>query len=775
MTFLNRLIFTFLILVSPCTLFSQSLDMTNAAIVVSQSIQHPVRESIVTIVKEEIRQRTSLEWGESSKWPESLPVLAVVLQQDKRILGKLIPGQQVGVLKEEGYRIFVTTGEQPVVWIMAADARGAIYGVGMFLRSASFSANEVTLPSDLDISRTPAYSIRGHQLGYRHTANSYDAWTVAQYDHYIRELALFGTNSIENIPFGKENQSPHMKISIDEMNVRMSEICNKYDLDYWVWTPATFDLKDLEKREEALKEHELFYKNCPRLDNIFVPGGDPGDNHPREVMPFLQDLYARIIKYHPKAGIWISLQGFNTDQVDYFYEYLKTNQPPWLRGVVTGPGSPPLAETRYRLPAQYKHRLYPDITHNVRCEYPVKGWDQAYALTLGREASNPRPNFYAGIHRGTAPFTDGFVSYSDGAHDDVNKFLWSVLGVSPERSARSIMVEYCRFFFGIEVAERAADGILALENNWTGPLEMNGGVEATFAYWQSLEKDFPALADNWRWQLLLLRAYYDTYTRGRLLHEQTLENEANNILLQAESKGAEKAMEEALRIVNRAETNPVKQELLKQIEHYAEALYSSIGLQTYTEKHQARGPERGCIMDFVHYPLNNRWWLADQFEKIRQMESTTEKLKALHVIATWNDPGPGSYYDDISNVARSPRVSTTVYDATDFAWWENGMSRARLSTQTFQNNPELEYTDLDPEARYKIRVAGYGEALIRVDGYRLDPVMYNKELEGFKEFLVPQRLVGDGQIKVTFDAPEESHLNWRQHSKVSDVWLIKRN
>ena len=52
-----------------------------------------------------------------------------------------------------------------------------------------------------EIATSPAYPIRGHQLGYRNTANSWDAWTVDQYEQYIRELALFGSNCIENIPF----------------------------------------------------------------------------------------------------------------------------------------------------------------------------------------------------------------------------------------------------------------------------------------------------------------------------------------------------------------------------------------------------------------------------------------------------------------------------------------------------------------------------------------------------------------------------------------------
>jgi len=193
------------------------------------------------------------------------------------------------------------------------------------------------------------------------------------------------------------------------------------------------------------------------------------------------------------------------------------------------------------------------------------------------------------------------------------------------------------------------------------------------------------------------------------------------------------------------------------------------------EKYHASGPERGAILDFIDYPLNNRWWLADEFEKVSRMAPEEEKLARLEVIRTWENPGPGSYYDNISDLTKGPRVKTRKYDATDVAWWDGGMSRTRLSTQLFQNFPVVEYNDLDPDGRYLIRIAGYGEALLRIDGVRVAPVLYHKELEEFKEFLVPQKLVRDGFLQISFDIPEESHLNWRQHSKVCDIWLIKRD
>ena len=67
---------------------------------------------------------------------------------------------------------------------------------------------------------------------------------MRQFEQYIRELAIFGSNCVENIPFQDDSPGPLMRVPRKEMNVRMSEICRRYDQDYWLWTPADFDLAD---------------------------------------------------------------------------------------------------------------------------------------------------------------------------------------------------------------------------------------------------------------------------------------------------------------------------------------------------------------------------------------------------------------------------------------------------------------------------------------------------------------------------------------------------
>ncbi len=775
---MKKLLWLNLLLLTSISLSAQVADFSKATILASKSIPSPVRETAIRVLKEEIAQRTGIQLKETDKIGNQ-PVIAMVLSSEIEISGIKIPVNGSDVkpeTKPEGFRLVteISSGKK-ILWLIAADQRGIIFSIGQFLRTADLTHGKINFDTKNEIATSPKYPIRGHQIGYRNTANSWDSWTMEQYEKYLRELALFGTNSIENIPFHDGKNNPLMKYPREVMNKKISEICHDYGLDHWDWIPADVDLSDPVKFKEEVARHSEYYRDCPYLDGVFFPGGDPGSNHPKDVMPFLKAATSELKKYHPKATMWISLQGFTDEQVDYFYQYLEKNNPDWLTGVVTGPSSPDLAATRFRLPKKYMHRHYPDLTHTVRCQYPTLNWDQAFALTEGREVCNPQPVYYAKIHNRYAPLTDGFLSYSDGCHDDVNKVTWSQMAWNPERPVRDVLVEYARFFFGPSLAEAGADGILALERNWVGPTEENGGIEVTYAFWNNLEKQHPELKNNWRWQILNMRSNYDVFVKRRKAYEQKLETEANKILLQATKIGSAKAMDKALEIVNKADKEPVTADLHKKIEDYCETLFQSIGLQTSVIKYKASGAERGAILDHLDYPLNNRWWLADEFKKVEKMSTEKEKTDRLEVIATWENPGPGSYYNNISDISKSSHVLTFSDDATDVAWWDNGFSRKRLSTQLFQNFPVLKYQDLDPNGRYMIRIAGFGEALLRVDGERLDPTVYNKGYEEFKEFLLNPKYVSDGKIDVTFDQPEESKLNWRARSKVTDVWLIKLN
>ena len=764
------------------------IDLTQATVVVRSASGRSQEGIAAKMLSEEVGRRTGRSWPVSELWPEVGPAVAVVSGPSPTISGRS-PVSGPLETRTEGYSLATETteGGDARLWVCGADPAGVLFGAGRLLRSLHWRPSSCWIDHPLNLSSAPRYAIRGHQLGYRATANSYDAWDMAQYEQYIRELAFFGSNCIENIPF-QDHDSPVMKVPRWEMNIALSQLCAKYDQDYWVWTPASYDLRDSDLRAKNLYEYDRLARDCPRLDAIFFPGGDPGNNPPELVMPFLEEVSQRILPHHPKAGIWISLQGFDKVKVDAFYDWVKTREPAWLAGVVSGPSSPPIPETRARLDRRYGHRHYPDITHTVRSQYPTPWWDPAFAFTLGREPVNPEPLRYAEIHNAYAPYTDGFLSYSDGAHDDVNKVVWSALAWDPEANVRDVLVEYGRVFFGTDASERAADGILCLERNWQGSLAMNAGVEATLGMWTGLEQEHPGLAGDWRWQMCLLRAHYDAFVRARLLSETRWEEEACRVLAQAETLGSQEAMSRALRALQRPECpgrSPRIQALRERVIGLCESLFNSIGLQTSVEKYHASGSERGAVLDFIDIPLNNRWWIQDEMAKAVVLPTEPERAAHLRRIGTWECPEPGALYDDIGNVGKCPHVIRGEASNTDpnqernpspdVMWWNNGRSRYRQSWITKMDWPlGLRYEGLDPQAHYVVRTTGYRDCLLKANGVRLTPTLDGREIGEIKEFPVPPELTRDRCLLLTFDVPHEPDLNWRLQSRLCEVWLLKR-
>lgn len=765
----------FLFLAAGLSLPAAPVDLSGASIVVRKGARPAAEQSAAVMLAEEVEKRTGLKLAVRAEWPAQGAVIAITSVREVPEWGRAVPAGEAGA---EGFRLWVDEGgAAPVVWIAGADARGALFGVGRLLRELEYGQGRVGLRAALDVKTAPKSKIRGHQIGYRTTANSWDAWTVAQFEQYIREQAIFGANSIENIPFQDDRKNPLMKVPRREMNRAMSEICQRYGLDYWVWTPATVDLKDAAARGKLLAQFEELFADVPSLAGVFVPGGDPGSNEPEEVLPFLAEVGARLMPAHPKAKVWLSLQGFNERKAEVVYKWIDAGVPRWFGGIVHGPSSPSIAETRRRLKAGVGLRLYPDVTHNKISQYEVPQWDQAFALTLGREAVNPRPAEYAEIARRSLPMSDGFISYSDGVHDDVNKAIWSALGWDPERKVRDILMEYSRLHFPAAPAGEMADAILALERNWRGSAVDNGAIDVTLAEWQSLERRLPELGRSWRFQMLLLRAVYDAFVRHRLMQDIELEERVNTILEQAAATGAEQAMTAAAAVLNEAVRSPARADLRQRIMELCERLFESVGLQTSVEKYHASGAERGAVLDFIDNPLNNRWWLEDEFKRVRAMAGEGEKVQRLLELARWEKPGEGSFYDDAGNIRKSPHV--LYCDGEDcgplFWWWDNGKSRARLSWQVTMWPRAMVYEGLDPRARYLVKTTGYGQALLRVDGERVAPAVDGKEMAEYKEFPVPQSALADGKLVLTWDrATGEEHLNWRRHSRLAEVWLLKR-
>src|SRR5262245_49798578 len=354
--------------------------------------------------------------------------------------------------------------------------------------------------------------------------------------------------------------------------------------------------------------------------------------------------------------MWMSPQSFTAAWMDEFHDLVR-REPTWLAGVVYGPQTRvPLPKLRAALPKTIPIRDYPDITHSRQCQYPVPDWDVAFALTEGREVANPRPVQTARMFRYGRASTVGFITYSEGCHDDVNKMVWSALGWDDKADEKEVLRQYGRYFIGPALGDRFADGLLALEKNWEGSVLKNTGIDETLKHFRAMEHDAgPREKLNWRFQQAAYRAYYDAYVRARLTHETAALDVAAARLREAGTAGALKAIADAESVLDRAAREPTAPELRARMDVLAEALFQSIRAQLSVAKYHGMAG-RGNTLDTADVPLTDAAWLRAEMAAAKKLPD--EAARAARLIAAVNrtDPGPGGFYDDFGDPDRQPHL-----------------------------------------------------------------------------------------------------------------------
>ena len=787
---------------------AQTVDFSRASILVTKADEQ-ILQKPVNVLKEEIYKRTGIspviKTDVKSVGRSRGPVIVVATTDGLLSLPVSLQASlnNMTAIGKDGYKVFLT-GDNRTIVITGADARSVLYGVGRLLRKSVMQPGKMIVPSSVAISTTPAYPIRGHQLGYRPKTNSYDAFSAAQFDQYIRELALFGANSIEIVPPRTDDDatSVHMKLEPIKMIAEQSRICKSYGLDVWMWYPNMgTDYVDEKTVQEELKERESVFASIEKLDALFVPGGDPGDLHPDVLFTWLEKQSVVLKKYHPNAKIWVSPQVFRPTKkwLDSFYNYVNRKYP-WFGGVVYGPWiKTPVDSMRSFIDPSIPIRMYPDITHTLSAQYPIPDWDLAYAMTLGRECINPRPNDEKYIHNIFAGLGAGSISYSEGTNDDVNKFVWSDQDWNPNLAVDETLRDYARLFISPDHADAIVEGVLKLEVNMRGPLLTNQQVGKTLELFQSLEKvASPAMLQNFRFQMCLLRAYYDALIQQRLIHETKIEQDAYAALFRAAQGQSMSAIQEALSILTKA-SKPVAYDSYKtRCMQLADDLFKSIGAQLTIKKHGA-AEGRGNFIDNIDVPLNDAPWLNDQLTKITRLQDETSRLQQIKALLHRADPGEGGIYTNFGmpeaksfvlpglgwpkdpGGLQSPMVNFGVGTKEDE--WVHEILPVGFSgqivpkawmTQTgtlYETPLHIQYGNLEANGAYRIRIAYTGRLRSRIkltaNGYLVHDYFLTGEQPVYS-FDIPAAALATGNVTFTFVCPEGE-----QGAQVSEIWIEK--
>lgn len=808
---------------------AETLTLNDAAVAVHG--EDAVVWTASRVLVEETAARTGITWAAGAAWSaRANPVIHVGTAADLGNLARALPVPD----QPEGFAIGIQRdGDRPAIVLAGRDGAGALYAVGRLLLALDLREGKISLPADFEAASAPRYPHRGHQIGYRNLSHCYDAWTPETFEQYMRELGVFGANAFETTRWGASGlDGPHAKFSGREMAAAWSRICRDYGFDFWIFTSAMGgEGHSAEEEREAIERNLAMLREVPHVDHIYLTGGDGQSSHRRPDLMFeaLARFAPEARKIHPNIGIWTSNQGADDEQNNWFFDYLQREEPEWLTGIIHGAWNRILAsEQRARTPMRYPIRRYPDIGHCVRAQYTVPEWDRAYARTLGREPFAPRPRGQANIHNLYDEYCDGFVTYSDGIGDDVNKFVWTALGWDPDRALDDILLDYARFFFGPDIAEEVRAGLYQFEENFDEPLHTCAGVVENYKRWMALDaKADEKLKNNWRFQSCVMRATFDYYQQQRLRKALDTEDRALAALRTAPALGVEKAIAEARAILDESDQDAEAVALRARLEELGAALFESIGAQLDVKRYKARNEERGAILDFLDIPLNNREWLEAEFDAIlkgRFTASTPEgevegdiRLARLDRVANWENPGPGSFYDDLGYKWKSPHLVRPMTQWEDPGSIQSPREGHTLSTggpdrlswldqgEALCGTPIiLRYENLDPNARYRVKVTYLGRynATIRLTaddeylihgsyGHTRQGVRYTIGRDGAAvlptpvveegedddaamppvtplEFVIPTDATADGALELRWDRDTGRGI------QIAEVWLLKQ-
>jgi hypothetical protein len=624
--------------------YKQKIDLREAIIVTLSTGK--IVTNAAKMLRDEISSRTGIGLKIQNKNYKSADAVIIIGTIQNAAANSIsLPQDLEAPKKDDGYSIWINESKEAgfQIYLIGYDERGALFAVGKLLRELRMERNKILLDNSLKLATSPRYSLRGHQLGYRAKTNSYDAWTIDMWEQYFRDLIVFGMNAVELVPPKTDDHynSPLFPLPPMEMMIKMSQLADDYGLDVWIWYPGVEkDFLDPLTMDYAMRERDKVLSQLPRVDAVFVPSGDPSEIHPDLLFPLMKNMKEILNRYHTDATIWSSLQNYDDKPktmgwTNAFLEKLNSGEVDWFDGIVFGPATEiSIQEMREKVPEKFPIRRYPDITHSRNSQYEVPDWDEAYKMTEAREIINPRPKAYTKIFRDLQQYSFGFISYSEGCNDDVNKIVWSSLGWDPDTPVEGILEEYARYFIGPEYEETFSNGLLKLEENWEGPVKNNSGIYKTLDIFKDMETDAsPNNKLNWRFQQALYRAYYDAYVKARLDYETDLENKAITILKDAKSIGAFVAVKRAEEILAMASTL-IKPEWRARIFELGEALFQSIRMQLSVPKYYAKQVGRGANLDLIDVPLNNSAQLLEMFNQIKQTNSETDRLELISKITS---------------------------------------------------------------------------------------------------------------------------------------------
>lgn len=434
-------------------------------------------------------------------------------------------------LGSEGFALEVQPGA--TAFVAALDPHGLVYGVGRLLRESRFSRGRWDLPRTSVLS-APDKALRPIYFA-THFGNWYCHASIEDLRCYVEDLALWGYNALvtwfdfhhyRDLDDGTsmwDRLTALDKLARDVgMHVGRIAIANEsfegqadpalraagrpegtgYETDLCPSKP--------EARSLILADRRAFLERVratTSLDWLILWPYDQGGCNCESCTPWPvtyldlgKEIAALTAQMLPGAQVMVSAWWIGAHQPhedDAFFECLVRRER-WFRTIVAG-----TAEVRRWLrqgrftPEGYDLVLFPEVS-------------MFDALPWGSRGANPAPRRFAAEMSELGTHLAGAMPYSEGRYEDLNKVLWAQLQWDSGREVSATLEDYCRFYFGAEVAEEGAQLMLDVEEGITD-LQAAGRRERMAVRMQGRMEEWGRM--GWRWQVLRARTAIDALRR----------------------------------------------------------------------------------------------------------------------------------------------------------------------------------------------------------------------------------------------------------------------
>jgi hypothetical protein len=694
------------------------------------------------------------------------------------------------------------------VVIAGADTRGALYGVGAFLRAITFLSGEIVVP-EFDLVDKPAFGLRGGTAtGPGSRSEEFGNLRPQTHEEYLErmeELLLVGANTI-----GGELDLVRTYGMQSYFGRKSNELPGGFPPEWGAPGDRSgrYVCPSIPEAKRALLEaFDRWFREVPYYEIYATKSGDPGGCRCDRCMPWgatyiqLTHEIADILhKYHPKTKVIATNQDLTNEGNLAIFGYLNTRDSSWLHAIRYGPGADEM-QTYIRGPVnprwfeyegfgplgnylKYMHRELPrtttilgftDVTHWMQSQYGVEKPDVALAAVYDRRSWNARPRAFHRVSRDILRYMDGDLYYSEGQHDEFNKWFWHRLLWNPHLEAEQITREYCRYFFGQEAVDEMTEAIFLMEETLEKPVLGNSGIVRAVDLLRLAGKKIPEnlLKDDYRWRIISQKALMDRYIQLQLERGAQLKEKAGALLAKVEKSNApRKEIEQALKILNEPLETPEMAAILKEAQERGEESNDLVG---YREAAMFIAP----TMDLTEAG----WWKKTLEEALASGEDDRLRNTA-RMILRYEDPGEGGFYENLGWPSDSPHLvhGETLWGFDQFPGPAK-RSHYNLGYARGQSGRGLTfaYDGLDTDSEYVVRLSVKGRQRpgaeefqqgLEADGQVITDAFPVSLTEiGYHEFALPKEATQDGRVEIALTSPSAE----RPYTVANEIWLMRKD